>query len=61
MMLRRVLDLRAGDAVRPFDDRLWHVVEIKAPKSDRATLIVSHPVDGTIEVPVDAYDMVRLG
>lgn len=63
MILRRVDQLEIGDAVRPFDDRLWHVGQISPDDETdpRVTVTFSHPVDGTIDVVCWPDDMVRLG
>lgn len=68
MILRKVSDLRPGDAVRPFaDERLWHVHERRWPgprdvvRADRITLVVMHPMDGPAEIEVNLEDMVQLG
>jgi hypothetical protein len=68
MMFRQVADLREGDAVRPFDDRLWRVAAIGDPDErgrepvapGRVAVTFAHPVDGPIEVEACQHDMVRL-
>jgi hypothetical protein len=62
MMFRRVADLAPGDAVRPFDDRLWHVASIEVPDERGAQVEVTftHPTDGATEVVLWPDDLVRL-
>lgn len=68
MILRRVSDLRPGDAVRPFEDgRLWSVSARRWPgpgeevRANRIMLIVGHPVDGLAEIEVNLDDLVKIG
>lgn len=62
MMFRRVRDLVPGDAVRPFDDRLWHVVSVEAPDetAEQAEVKFSHPTDGATIMSMWPDDLVRL-